>query len=123
MIRKVVTALVLVPLTIVLVTFAVANRQTVVVSFDPFDQAHPALALPLFALVLALVLAGVIVGGFAAWLRQRKWRRAARLAQAQARELRAELDRLKRGGAPAQLVAAPAPADYAPRLTIPPPAA
>jgi uncharacterized integral membrane protein len=124
MIRKIVTALILVPLAIVLVTFAVANRQTVVVSFDPFDHAHPALALalPLFALVLALVIAGVIVGGIAAWLRQGKWRRAARLAQAQTRELRAELDRLKRG-APPQLAAGSTPADYAPRLTIPPPAA
>jgi uncharacterized integral membrane protein len=125
MIRKVVTALLLVPLAIVLVTFAVANRQTVVVSFDPFDQAHPAfaLALPLFALVLALVIGGVIVGGIAAWLRQGRWRRAARLAQTQARELRSELERLKRGGGPVQLAAGPSGADYAPRLTIPPPAA
>ena len=124
MIRKFVTALILVPLAIVLITFAVANRQTVVVSLDPFDQAHPAfaLALPLFALVLVLVIGGVVVGGIAAWLRQSKWRRAARLAQAQARELRAEVDRLKRrmGG---ELPAEPMPADYPPRLTIPPPAA
>ena len=75
-----------------------ANRQTVVVSFDPFDQANPAfvLALPLFALILVLVIVGVVIGGVAAWLRQGKWRRAARLAQAQARELRADIDRLKR---------------------------
>jgi uncharacterized integral membrane protein len=123
MIRKIVTALVLVPLAIVLITFAVANRQTVVVSFDPFDHTHPAfaLALPLFALILVLMIGGVIVGGVAAWLRQSKWRRAARLAQGQARELRAEVDRLKRrmGEPPAEAL----PADYAPRLTIPPPAA
>src|SRR5260370_1071899 len=89
MIRKIITALILVPFAIVFVTFAVANRQTVVVSFDPFDQVHPAfaLALPLFALILALVIGGVMVGGVAAWLRQSKWRRAARLADAQAREL------------------------------------
>jgi len=123
MVRKIVTALILVPLAIVLVTFAVANRQTVVISFDPFDQVHPAfaLAVPLFALILLLAIGGVIVGGVAAWLKQSKWRRAARLAQGQARELRAELDRLKRriGEPPADAL----PADYAPRLTIPPPAA
>ena len=125
MLRKLVTALILVPLAIVLVAFAVANRQTVVVSFDPFDQAHPAftLAVPLFALILALVVGGVIVGGVAAWLRQSKWRRTARLAQAQARELSAELDRLKRSMRPVELPTAPVPGDYAPRLTIPPPAA
>jgi uncharacterized integral membrane protein len=124
MLRKLVTALILVPLAIVLVAFAVANRQTVVVSFDPFDQAHPAftLAVPLFALILALVVSGVIVGGVAAWLRQSKWRRTARLAQAQARELGAELDRLKRSMRPVELPTAPVPGDYAPRLTIPPPA-
>jgi len=125
MIRKTVMALILVPLAIVLITFAVANRQTVVVSLDPFDQAHPALAvaLPLFALVLVLLIGGVIVGGVAAWLKQAKWRRAARLAEAEARELRAEVDRLKQRAAPAQLPAEPMPAGYAPQLTIPPPAA
>ncbi len=124
MIRKIVTALILVPLAIVLITFAVANRQTVVVSLDPFDQAHPALAvaLPLFALILALVIGGVVVGGVAAWLKQSKWRRAARLAEAEARELRAEVDRLKRRMTPTQLPTEPMPAGYAPQLTIPPPA-
>jgi uncharacterized integral membrane protein len=122
--RKIVTALVLVPIAVVAVTFAVANRQTVVLSFDPFDQAHPAftLALPLFALLLAVVIAGVMIGGIAAWIRQSKWRRAARLAQAQARELDAELNRLRE-----QMGMAGPRRDtaerYAPRLTIPPPAA
>jgi uncharacterized integral membrane protein len=125
MLRKLVTALILVPLAIVFVAFAVANRQTVLVSFDPFDQANPAFArsLPLYVLVLALVIGGVVLGGVAAWLRQGKWRRAARLAQGEARALRAELDRLKRSTGPSELSAQPMPADYTPRLTIPPPAA
>ena len=125
MLRKIVTALMLVPIAIVFVIFAVANRQTVVVSLDPFDQAHPAyaLALPLFGLLLAMVIGGVVIGGAAAWIRQSKWRRAARLAQAQARELRAEVDRLKRRTGAAELPAEPMRPDYAPQLTIPPPAA
>jgi hypothetical protein len=124
MIRKSVTVLLLVPLAIGLVGLAVANRRTVVVSFDPFDQANPAfeLALPLFALMLALVIAGVVIGGVAAWLRQRKWRRAASLAQAQARDLRAELDRFKRRMGAVELPGEGA-SDFRPRLTIPPPAA
>jgi uncharacterized integral membrane protein len=125
MIRKIVTALILVPLAVVLVAFAVANRQSVVVSLDPFDQAHPAVSvtLPLFALILGLVIGGVLVGGVAAWLRQSKWRRAARLAEAEARELRGELDRLRRRSAPSPLPAEPMPGGYSPQLTIPPPAA
>jgi uncharacterized integral membrane protein len=125
MVRKIVTALILVPLAIIVVALAVANRQSVTVSFDPFDQAHPAFArsLPLFALILLLVIGGVVVGGVAAWLRQSKWRRAARQAQAQARELRAEVDQLKRRMGPVEVGSQPLPADYTPRLTIPPPAA
>ena len=81
------------------------------------------LALPLFALILALVIAGVVIGGIAAWLRQGKWRRAARLAQAQARELRADIDRLKRRMGAAELSGDATAMEYRPRLTIPPPAA
>jgi uncharacterized integral membrane protein len=126
MIRKAILALILIPLGIVLIALAVANRRDVVVSLDPFDQAHPALSysLPLFALVLALVIAGVIVGGAAAWLRQGKWRRAARLAEQDVRALRAELDRLKAGhGRPAEPRLSARAGEYRPQLTIPPPAA
>lgn len=125
MLRRIVTTLILVPLAIIVISLAVANRQSVVVSFDPFDQAHPALtrALPLYLLMLVLLIGGVVVGGIAAWVRQGKWRRAARRADAQARELRAEVERLKRRPGPPALAAHPVPGDAAPRLMIPPPAA
>jgi Lipopolysaccharide assembly protein A domain len=125
MIRKIVTALILVPLAVVVIALAVANRQPVVVSFDPFDQFHPAFAraLPLYQLMLLLLIGGVVIGGIAAWLKQGKWRRAARLADAQARELRLEVDRLRRRLGPTELSIVPAPADEAARRTIPPPAA
>jgi uncharacterized membrane protein YidH (DUF202 family) len=125
MIRRIVTTLVLVPLAIVLIAFAVANRQTVLVSLDPFDQTNPALSvsLPLFGLVLIVIIAAVIVGGIAAWLRQAKWRRAARLAQEQVQALQAQIDALERErSAPEQ----PMPVvrtHQVPRLRIPPPAA
>jgi hypothetical protein len=73
--------------------------------------------------MLMLLIGGVVVGGIAAWLRQGKWRRAARRADAQARELRAEVDRLKRRLGTSVLVAHPTPGEAAPRLMIPPPAA
>jgi hypothetical protein len=73
--------------------------------------------------MLMQVIGGVVVGGTAAWLRQGKWRRAARLADAQARELRAEVDRLRHRRGPAALAVHPMQADTAPRLTLPPPAA
>jgi uncharacterized integral membrane protein len=98
MIRKIITAIILIPLAVIIVGFAVANRETVTISFDPFNAAHPAyaLSLPLFAIILLLVIFGVIIGGLAAWLRQGKWRSAARRAEAQAAELGAENAQLRR---------------------------
>ncbi len=98
MIRKIATAIILVPLATILVAFAVANRQTVVVSFDPFDSVNPAYAapLPLFMLIFVLVIFGVILGGAVAWFGQMRWRWAARRAENENRELRLENDLLKR---------------------------
>ena len=97
MIRKVIAAFVLIPLAIVIVLLAMANRQTVTISLDPFLAETPALAVtqPLFLVILGAVIAGVVIGGVAAWLKQGKWRRTARAAQAEARALRAENSGLK----------------------------
>ena len=93
MFRKIVTLAIVLPLAAVIVAFAVANRQLVTVSFDPFTNVNPAYAatVPLFILIFVLVILGVIVGGAAAWLRQAHWRRAARKLDAEARLLRQEL--------------------------------
>jgi uncharacterized integral membrane protein len=122
MIRKLATALILVPLAIVLIALAVANRQGVVLSLDPFDEAHPALvvSLPLFALMLALVFGGVILGGIAAWLRQAKWRSRARRFEAEARRLRAENERLRMRTGAALPPASSLVVIDAPRLALPP---
>jgi uncharacterized integral membrane protein len=119
MIRKIVTALVLISLALVLISFAVANRQVVTVSLDPFDQANPALAVsqPMYLFIFGLLIGGVLLGGCAAWLRQAKWRARARRAEAQLSALRAQLSE-QSGAAPT----APLP-DEPPRLMVPPPAA
>ena len=98
MIRKIVTAVILVPLAAIIIAFAIANRQVVTVAFDPFDTAQPAFAasLPLFVLIFILVIFGVVLGGTATWLRQARWHWAARRAESENRELRLQLDRLQR---------------------------
>lgn len=97
MFRKIVTAVIVVPLAVIIVAFAVANRQSVTVSFDPFSAGDPASAatLPLFVLIFVLVILGVIVGGIAAWLRQSKWRRMARKLEGDVRALHQEIDTLR----------------------------
>jgi uncharacterized integral membrane protein len=119
MIRKIVSALVSIALAVVLISFAVANRQIVTVSFDPFDQANPALVIsqPLYLLIFALLLAGVLLGGYAAWLGQGKWRTRARRAEAQLSRLQAHSS-AQSGARPA----APGRNDSL-RLIVPPPAA
>jgi uncharacterized integral membrane protein len=118
MFRKIVTAVIVVPLAVIIIAFAVANRQSVTVSFDPFSTAAPAYAvpLPLFVLIFILLILGVIVGGVAAWLRQSSWRRTARKLDADVRALHEELEAIRRRFGTGQ---AP-PSEPAPPV-IPPP--
>lgn len=97
MLRKIFNVLVILPLAILFVVFAVANRQVVTLSFDPFNSSDPALgvSLPLFAVIIAVAIFGVVAGGVATWFGQRHWRRAARQHEADARHARAELADLR----------------------------
>ncbi len=69
--RKFLSALIIVPLGLIFVVFAVANRHFVTVSFDPFTTTDPALSvsLPLFVLIIA----AAIVGGRGGRLRHLVW--------------------------------------------------
>jgi uncharacterized integral membrane protein len=95
--RKFFTALVVIPLGLIFIVFAVANRHWVTVSFDPLNSADPAVAvkLPLFVLIIVVAILGVIAGGSATWFRQRRWRRAARQQEADARQAKAEVANLR----------------------------
>jgi uncharacterized integral membrane protein len=97
MLRKIFNAVVILPLAILFVVFAVANRQVVTLSFDPFSSNDPALgvSLPLFVVIIAVAMFGTIAGGIATWFGQRHWRRAARQHEAEARHARAELAELR----------------------------
>jgi uncharacterized integral membrane protein len=120
--RKIIAAIILVPLAVVIIAFAVANRQIATVSLDPFSAEHPAasLTLPLFALVIVLLVIGVLIGGIASWLRQSKWRRTARRLEREVADLRIEIEALKRtGGAIPGAVNTPAAAPN--RLQLRPP--
>ena len=97
-VRNIIAALVLVPLAVVIIALAVANRQIVTVSLDPFSPEHPAasMTLPLFGLIIALLIIGVLIGGIAAWLRQARWRRTARRLEREVGALRIENEEFKR---------------------------
>ena len=95
--RKFFASVVLIPLGLAFVVFAVANRHLVTVSFDPFTSTDPSIAvtLPLFVVLILVAIAGVVAGGAATWFGQRRWRRAARQHEADARQARAQLADLR----------------------------
>ncbi len=107
--RKFFTAVVVIPLGVIFVVFAVANRHLVTVSFDPFNSTDPSIfvRLPLFIVIIAMATIGVVAGSSMTWFRQRRWRRAARQHEADARQVRAQLADLhaatvaQRGSVPA----------------------
>jgi uncharacterized integral membrane protein len=95
--RKFFSTLFAILLFLIFITFAVANRHFVTVSFDPFNPANPAIsvAMPEFELIVVVAILGVIAGGLATWYGQRRWRRAARAHEADARTARAQLAELR----------------------------
>ncbi len=112
--RKFLAALVGLPLALAFVLFAVANRQSVTLGFDPFSPEAPALSLslPLFAVVLISLMIGVAVGGCAAWLRQGKHRKVAKRRRQEIDRLETEIETARREAAAARrssAAALPAP--------------
>jgi uncharacterized integral membrane protein len=97
MIRRFVKALVMIPAAAVLVGLAIANRHPVTVSFNPFDSSDPdlAMAVPLYVAGFTVLIAGVVLGGFAAWLKQGKHRRAGSRLAAEVLTIRTELAHLQ----------------------------
>ncbi|MBF0355183.1 MAG: LapA family protein [Alphaproteobacteria bacterium] len=76
-------ALIGLPIAVIVVVFAVSNRQTALVSLWPLPFE---VATPVFFLALAPLALGVFLGGMAAWLAGGKSRR---LSRERARQLKA----------------------------------
>ncbi len=104
-------ALLLLPVAILVVLLAVANRAPVQLSLDPFSQEAPEFAtqVPLFAVIFASVMLGVVIGGMATWLAQGKHRRARRQYRREAQHLKLETERMRaQSAAPSGAPALPA---------------
>ncbi len=80
--------LLLLPLIVLFVAFAIANRHIVTLSLDPTPISIRA---PLYSFVLAGIFVGLLVGGLIAWLRAGRWRRQLRDEQRSVRRLESEL--------------------------------
>lgn len=98
MLKRVLSLLVAFPLGAVLVAIAVSNRQPVALILDPFRPENPALsvALPFYAYLIGALVIGVVLGGVATWMGQKRWRQTARAQGQRAARWQAEADRLAR---------------------------
>src|SRR5690606_40960752 len=90
MLHRVIIAVVVVPLAIILVALAVANRALTPFTLDPFNPGNPALTIywPLFVYVFLALALGLLIGSLATWLRQGQYRKTAREKTAEAARLR-----------------------------------
>ena len=88
--NRVLTIVVLVPLAIILIALAVANRGAATFTIDPFNPGNPGLSVewPLFVLLFVALGVGLLLGSAATWLRQSRYRKAARERASEVRALR-----------------------------------
>lgn len=84
--------LLLLPVALVVLVFAVANRHSTTVVLDPLGLLTSGIVIsaPLFIILFLAMMVGVLVGGIASWIVQGKHRRAAREAMADLRIMREE---------------------------------
>lgn len=93
---------VVVPIAIILIALAVANRAPAAFTLDPFNPGNPALTvqLPLFFLLFAALALGMIIGSVATWFRQGRYRKLARQRAREAELLREAAPRAASANAP-----------------------
>lgn len=94
MIRRVVGWFVLLPLCALLIVFALANRHTVTVGFDPVSPQSPlvpGLSMPLYVVIYVMLITGIVLGGLAAWFSAGRIRRERRAYRREATHLAEEL--------------------------------
>ena len=95
--RRFLTIFVFLPIVVVIVVLSVANRGNVTFSLDPIGAGSTGWSAtgPLYVFLFAAVVLGIVIGGVAAWVRQGRWRQAARTERANAERLRTEVERLR----------------------------
>ena len=100
MIRRIVGWVVLVPLCLVLIVFALANRQLVVLNFNPLVPSEalttPGVGVPLFLVLFGVLLFGVVLGGVATWFAQAPHRRDERAYRRETERLNREVAAIRR---------------------------
>lgn len=98
MLRKLVFLFVALPVAIILILLSVANRHSVQMSLDPFNSVDPAVAfsLPFFVFLFLALMLGMIIGSVATWIKQGRFRKAARREHTDAVKWQSEAENQKK---------------------------
>lgn len=90
--KRILSLVVFVPIGIVLIVMAVANRQMVTLALNPFQPQDTILSVsaPFFVFIFVALLAGMLIGGFVTWWNQGRYRRQARVEAKEAQKWQAE---------------------------------
>ena len=90
MVNRLILIVILAPLAVILVALAVANREIVAFTMDPFNPGNPALTthLPMFVMLFLALGLGMIIGSVATWFKQGRYRKIARQRSQEADLLR-----------------------------------
>jgi len=97
MIKRLTTLLIILPIGIIVVALAVANRQGVSLSMPPYvnDEPFLSITLPLFAIIFVSLLVGMVIGSCATWFKQGRFRKAARDGKVEATKNAFEAEKQK----------------------------
>ncbi len=97
MISRLTMIFILVPVGIIVLALAVANRQPVTLSVPPDVNGEPLLSatLPLFALVFISILIGMVIGSCATWFKQGRYRKEAQIQKTEATKATFEAQKQK----------------------------
>lgn len=86
--------LLLVPIGIVIIALAVANRQSVNLVLPP-ELGFDPISVPVFVLIFVTLLAGMVIGSCATWIKQGKHRKEARVAKVECTKMTFEAQKQK----------------------------
>jgi len=96
--RNLLKFIIIAPLVVIFLSFDMANREKVLISFDPFNSGDfplPKVELPLFVVLIGTLMFGVLLGGVATWMRQGRHRKALRDARKSSETLLGENETLR----------------------------
>jgi uncharacterized integral membrane protein len=94
--------IILVPLALLAIAFAIGNHHDVTLYFDPISSEPQGYTIPVYVVIFATLILGVLIGGIANWLGQHSYRRTARVARREVERLRGDLDRIQGATPPTQ---------------------